>query len=174
MTNPGRIYLSYKEMRKNQRIHMLRQAEIPVEHAISLPLPTKCLPDPGYVFFASPAIRRPNEPMEQGAPDRWWFVDAHNGRIMIYALWKVMPFAQGASWTTQTLPSPIQTLQEQQAALDSIESLIDMLAVAFFMNEPGDSSIRKALLEALETFIPTPLLPQYHTFALDFFAWLET
>src|SRR5947209_18594491 len=114
MSDSGKLYLSYKEMRKNQRIHMLRQAEIPVEHAISLPLPTQRLPDPGYVFFASPAIRRPKEPMEQGAPDRWWVVDAHNGQLLIYALWEVMPFARGVSWTTQTLPTPVQTLEEQQ------------------------------------------------------------
>lgn len=173
MSNPRRISLSYKEMRKNQRIHMLRQAEIPVEHAISLPLPTKRLPDPGYVFFASPAIRRPNEPMEQGAPDRWWVVDAYNGRLMIYALWKAMPFARSVSWTTQTLPVPIQTLEEQQTSLESIESLIDTLAVAFFMNEVGEHATRKALLEVLETFLPSPLFPQYRTFAPDFFAWLE-
>jgi hypothetical protein len=152
---------------------MLRQAEIPVEHAISLPLPTKRLPDPGYVFFASPAIRSPKEPIEQGAPDRWWVVDARNGRLMIYALWKVMPFDRSVSWTTQTLPIPVQTLEEQQAALESIESLIDTLAVAFFTNEAGEQAMRKALLEALETFLPAPLLPQYRTFAPDFFAWLE-
>ena len=160
-------------MRKNQRVHLLRQTEIPVEHAISLPLPTKRLPDPGYVFFASPAIRRPKEPMEQGAPDRWWIVDAHNGQLMIYVLWEVMPFTRGGSWTTQTLPARIQTLEEQQAALESIESLIDTLTVAFFTNEAGEQATCKALLEALETFLPAPLLPQYRTFASDFFAWLE-
>ena len=51
--------LSYQEFRKRQATHMLRQTEIPVEHAISLPLPTLRWNRPAYIAFASPAIRRP-------------------------------------------------------------------------------------------------------------------
>src|SRR5437870_13877920 len=108
-------YLSYKDMRKRQRTDMLRQSEIPVEHAVSLPMPTKRWLGPTYASFARPALRRPGQPMEQGAPDRWGVVDAHGGRLIIYALWRVMAFAQGVSWTTITLPRTEQTIAEQQS-----------------------------------------------------------
>ena len=80
MNLPEKILLTYSEARKRQRNHCLRQSEIPVEHAISLPLPTKRWGKPSYAYFASPSLRSPGHPVEQGAPDRWWVTDAHGGK----------------------------------------------------------------------------------------------
>jgi hypothetical protein len=166
-------YLSYKEVMKRHHTATLRQAEIPIEHAVSLPMPTKRWLGPAYTFFASPALRRPGQPMEQGVPDRWWVIDAHGGHLIIYTLWRVMAYAQGVSWTTVTLPRVTQSIAEQQAKVETVELLMETLVPAFFANEQGEASTRKALLEVLQTYIPAPLLPQYRALTPDFFAWLE-
>lgn len=173
MAHTGITHMSYKDMRKRQQTSMLRQAEIPIEHAVSLPMPTKRWLGPAYASFASPALRKPGQPMEQGAPDRWWVVDAHGGRLIIYTLWKAVAYAPEVSWTTVTLPPATQSIAEQQAGIEAIELLMDTLVPAFFTNEEGPASTRKALLEALQTYIPAPLLPQYRALTPDFFAWLE-
>src|SRR5215470_12331995 len=92
--------LSFSQIRERQKTHPLRQSEVPVEHAVSLPLPTKRWGEPAYAFFASPAFRIPGKPVEQGPPDRWWAVKAHGGAIMIYALWSVVRYTEGANWST--------------------------------------------------------------------------
>ncbi len=166
-------YMSYKDMRKRQRTSMLRQAEIPIEHAVSLPMPTKRWLGPAYACFARPALRRPGQPMQQGTPDRWWVIDAHGGRLVIYTLWKALAYAPEASWTTVTLPPATQSIVDQQATLEAIELLMEALVPAFFADEQGDASTRKAMREALETYIPAPLFPQYRALTPDFFAWLD-
>ena len=60
MTQPA--YINYGEIRQRQRTHVLRQTEVPVDHAVSLPLPTLRWGRPAYACFASPAIRRPGQP----------------------------------------------------------------------------------------------------------------
>lgn len=166
-------YLSYKEIRKRQRTDELSQSEIPTEHEVSLPLPTKRWLGPAYAFFASPALRRPGQPMEQGAPDRWWVVDAHGGRLIVYALWEAVAYAKEVNWSSVTLPPVTGNIAEQQEKIAALELLIDTLVPAFFANEAGDASTRKALIEALHAYIPEPLLPQYSALTPDFFAWLE-
>src|SRR5437764_15393128 len=93
-------WLSYSDIRQKQRNSSLRQAEIPVEHAVSLPIPTLRFGSPVYAGFASPALRQPEQPMRQGAPDRWWAVDARSGHLALYALATVVPIAPDANWET--------------------------------------------------------------------------
>lgn len=173
MAHTGISYMSYKEMRKRQRTSLLRQAEIPIEHAVSLPMPTKRWLGPAYASFASPTLRRPGQPMQQGTPDRWWVVDAHGGRLIIYTLWRVVAYAPGVAWTTVTLPQATQSIAEQQAGIEAIELLMETVVPAFFADEQGDASTCKALREVLQTYIPAPLFPQYRALTPDFFAWLE-
>ena len=165
--------LSFSEARERQRSHPLRTYEIPVEHAVSLPLPTRRWGTPAYASFASPALRRPGQPVEQGAPDRWWAVGAHGGRLIIYALWKAAQYADGVNWTTVALPQVTATIAELKEALSRIEELMDALVQAFFAGEGGDVQGRKALSDALEAYLPEPIKLQYRALAPDFFAWLE-
>lgn len=165
--------LGYSAVRDRQRTHPLRMSEIPVEHAVSLPVPTKRWGGPAYAFFASPSLRRPGQPVQQGAPDRWWVVSAFGGGVVIYALWKAVPFAESIGWESTTLPAVGATIAELKQALSHIEGLMNALAPAFFAGEGGDAGARKSLSRALASFIPEPLKPQYRALAPDFFAWLE-
>jgi len=161
MNAPQTTLLTYSNVRNRLRTHMLRQTEIPVEHAVSLPLPTTRWLGPGYAFFASPALRQPGQPVEQGAPDRWWVVDAYGGRLIAYTLWKALPYADGVQWTTVQLPPPAVSLDELRQALVNIERLMEALVPTFFAGEVGEAGARKALAEALKVHLPAPLLPQY-------------
>jgi hypothetical protein len=166
-------WLSLAEVRERMKTHSLLRSEVPVEHSISFPLPTKRWIGPAYAYFASPVTRRPGQPVEQGAPDRWWVVNAHGGGIIVYALWKAIPYSEGVQWTTVTLPPVTRSIAEQQQEIATIELLMDTLAPAFFMGEPGDPGTRKALVEVLMAYLQKPLLPQYRALTPDFFAWLE-
>jgi hypothetical protein len=148
-------------------------SEVPVEHSVSLPLPTQRWGEPSYAFFASPALRRPGQPVEQGAPDRWWAMSAQGGRIVIYALSKTVPFADSVNWGTVTLPSVSLTIEELKYALKNIEDLLNELAPSFFAGEVGNTQTRRALAAALLEHLPDPLLPQYRALAPDFFSWLS-
>jgi hypothetical protein len=165
--------LTYQEFRKRQDTHMLRQTEIPVEHAISLPLPTLRWNRPAYISFASPAIRRPNQPMQQGAPDRWWACDASNGKLIIYVLWDALPYAGDVQRDWMTLPTTTYSVAQLQEQLATIELLMTEVASAFFARETGEKAARTALSEALMAYIPQPLLPHYQALAPDFWAWLS-
>jgi hypothetical protein len=165
--------LTYSEVRNRQRTHPVRQSEVPVEHAVSLPVPSKRWLGPAYAFFAAPAARAPDRPQEQGPPDRWWVVDAHGGRLIVYALCAAVPFAPEAAFQAVTLPPVTRTLDELRAALKAIDALMDAAVPAFFAGQPGDPAARKALADALQAHLPQPLQPQYRALAPDFFAWLE-
>jgi hypothetical protein len=166
-------YLSYQTMVSRQRTGALRQSEIPTEHAVSVALPTKRWGDPAYAYFASPALRTPAQPMRQGAPDRWWLIDAHSGRLIIYALWKIFPFAQGVDWPTVALPEVTLDISALEEKMQTLSLLIDVLAPAFFADKPEDRATKQALVELLTVILPAPLLPQYHALTPDFFSWLN-
>jgi hypothetical protein len=165
--------LRYAEVRRRQRTHPLRQTEVPVEHAVSLPLPTRRWIGPGFAFFAAPASRAPDQPTVQGAPDRWWVVDAQGGALIVYALYAAIPFAPGVSWAECALPSVTHSLDDQRKALQNIEARMDAVAPDFFAGRSSDLTLRRALADALRAHLPTPLQPQYRALAPDFFAWLE-
>lgn len=171
MTEP--TFLPYSEVRKRQRTHVLRQTEVPIDHAVSLPLPTLRWGRPAYACFAGPALRRPGAPAEQAPPDRWWAVDAANGHLVAYALWSAVPFADGVQWSRVVLPAPVGGIAALQSLVETIELLIESLAPAFFDRQPGDAQARQALAEALRVFVPEPLRPQVQALTPDFFAWLQ-
>jgi hypothetical protein len=173
MTSTQVRWLSLTEVRERMKILGLIRSSVPTEHTISFPLPTMRWVGPAYAYFASPTLRRPRQPLQQGVPDRWWIVNAHGGGIIIYALWKALPYATDVQWTAVTLPAETRSIAEQQQEIATIELLMDTLAPAFFMGEPGDAETRKALAEALVAHLPKPLLPQYRALTPDFFAWLE-
>jgi hypothetical protein len=166
-------WLNYTKILQYQRAHALRQSEIPVEHAVSLPVPTKRWKEPGYAFFASPALRIPGRPMEQDTPDRWCVLTASGGHLILYALCEAFSFTAGAKFERLTLPSESRSIIELKQELVNLETLMNLLVSPFFAGETGYDESRKALLESLQAYLPEPLLPQYRALAPDFFAWLE-
>lgn len=166
-------WLTYSEIRLRQRNSPLRQSEIPVEHAVSLPMPTLRFGTPMYASFASPAQRQPQQPMRQGAPDRWWAVDARSGHLLLYAGVAVVPIAPDAHWETVTLPAVASSVEELRQGLAQIEEKMNGLAPVFFAGETGEKADRDALTAALLKVLPDPIVPQYRAVAPDFFAWLE-
>lgn len=165
--------LTLQEVRERLKTHWLRQAEIPVEHVVSLPLPTRRWGRPAYAFFASPAVRLPGQPLEQGAPDRWACLEAQGGQILVYARSAIVPFAGEREWPTVTVPPVSGSLAALKARLASIESLAEALIPAFFAGESGAPDARQALLQELTGHIAAPLLPQHEALAPDFFSWLR-
>jgi len=169
-----RRILSFTEARKLQHSSSLRQSEIPIEHAISLPMPTNRWGEPGYALFASPALRRPGQPVEQGGPDRWWVVSANGGNLIVYARSIAVRFSGTESWPSVTMPPVNRSIDEMRQALREIDEVMDALAPAFFAGEKGDAQLRGELASLLGSHLPEPLVPQYRELAPDFFAWLES
>jgi len=165
--------LPYAELRARQRTHPVRQTEVPVEHAVSLPLPTRRWGQPGYAFFAAPASRAPDRPPVQAAPDRWWVVDAQAGNLIVYALCSALPLVTDVRWTESPLPPVTSSLDELRKALHDIETRMDVIGPQFFSSGPSDAGGRRTLADALRAYLPQPLQPQYRALTPDFFAWLE-
>jgi hypothetical protein len=163
--------LNYKDLLKGQNTHFLRVNEIPIEYAISLPIPTLRLDIPAFAFFAAPTLRRPNVPTEQAAPDRWWLIDARTGRLIYYALWKVFPFIREVSWCTASFMPARRSVAEFDALLDNVITCFNTLSPAFFAGDPSDPIVCQSLAEALDSLLEKPIFPQYHALAPDFFAW---
>ncbi len=164
--------LPYSEIRERMRAHPLRQVEIPVEHAVSLAMPTRRFGAPGYAYFASPTTRRVGEPVRQSPPDRWWVLSAQTGRLLIYSLVEVQPFAE-PEWAACQLPPVLLSVAELRQALENIEQLLDQVVPGFFAGRAGDRATLRALSDLLAVHLPVPMLPQYKALAADFFAWLD-
>jgi hypothetical protein len=171
MNNPKSSYRSYDSIRQLREIRPVLQSHVPVEHAISWPLPTKRFHVPGYACFASPAIRSPGQPLEQAPPDRWWIVDARSGSLVCYSLCSAIPFTS-APFNSLTVPATGQTIQALQQTLNELSSEIQSQAPAFFSGEARPHDERMVLLGLLKSAISPVLLPQYHELVPDFFAWL--
>ena len=165
--------MSYLELRERQKSHILIRSEVPVEHAVSLPLPTIRWGEPSYAYFAASALRRPEELMRQSAPDRWWVLAAHGGRLMIYALTKSIPFPSNAAFEPVTLPRVTISREELRQSLKTMEAMLENLTPRFFAGESGDAIERRNLGAMLEELLPKPLQPQYRALVPDFFDWLE-
>jgi hypothetical protein len=167
-------WLTLTEARDRLRTHPLRLAEVPVEHAISFPLPTRRWGGPGYAFFASPVRRQPGAAPVHSPPQSWWVLDARGGRVLVYARMKALAFADGAGdWEPATLSPVTVPMAELRQAMVDLEQTLSGLAPAFFADEPGDAVARQKVQAGLGRLIPEVLLPQYRALAPDFFAWLE-
>lgn len=163
---------SYTEIIQRQR-GQLQHQEVPIGHAVSLPMPTLRWGQPAYASFASPAHRVPGQPISQDVPDRWWIIDAANGHLMLYALTKVQSFSNHQEWTTQTLPNVTRTMAELNQAMLRLRDLMTEQIPLFFAGEPGDPLARQEMGKLLPVFIAGPLLAQYRALTPDFFQWLN-
>jgi hypothetical protein len=171
--NTSTSYLAYDRIRQFREIRLVIQSHVPVEHEISLPLPTKRFQVPGYACFASPALRSPGQPLEVDAPDRWWTVDARSGLLVNYSLCLAIPFTSKPlnSLIVPATSDPIQTLQQR---LHDLGSQIESQAPAFFDGQERPPAERAVLLGLLQAAISPVLLPEYQELVPDFFAWLTT
>lgn len=162
--------LSYSQARN--LMQRIRAAEVPVEHAVSLPMPTKRTGSPGFAHFAAAAARDPEGPTKMSPPDRWWVIDAKRGRLLIYALSSVSTFAAESEFHPVVLDGATKTVDELRDLHSKLEAAIDDLLGDFFTGNAGDAAARAAARGLLESAIPEPLTPVYRNLAPDFFDWL--
>jgi hypothetical protein len=166
-------FLSYSRLRERLQQHCLLLEEVPTEATKSLLLPTLRFILPGWAQFSAPAKRMPGHPIVQDPPDRWWVVDAWQGRIIVYAITKAVPFVTINDWKAETLPIINLSLEAYKTQLAEVGTQLDKLAPAFFNGQPVDQATRHKLLGVLFTYLPAPLHPQYRALVPDFIAWLD-
>lgn len=165
--------LPYEQIRKEFAGHPVRQAEVPVEHSVSLPLPTLRWGAPAYAVFAGPARRVPGSPLELSTPDRWWALAAGGHRMLAYGLVSAVPFADELPPGPVTVVPAARSVAQAREGLRVLGELMDEAAPLFFRGEPGDETVRRDLAEALSAEIAEALRPWYAALVPDFFAWLE-
>jgi hypothetical protein len=170
-TTTGR--LSYADVRRQFGAHPMRISEIPVEHAISLPVPTLRCGEPGYAGFAGPARRVPHAPLQLGAPDRWWVLGAQRRGLLLYGLTGAMPFTEKLSPEQATLPPVTRSLAAVEEDLRVLDVLMDQAAGEFFAGRPADTDLGTDLLAVLTAHVSPTVLSWYRGLAPDFFGWLE-
>jgi hypothetical protein len=165
--------LTFTQIKRRLTAHPIISAEVPVEHFVSLLLPTKRWGEASYACFASPAAaRRPDQPARLHPPDRWWAVAAHGGGLRVYSLWAAVPYAEHVAWEPATLPMPDRSIAELREEVALIGELLDRVVLDFFRGEPGVASTRQALAETLAAHIPRVVVPWYRSLTPDFFEWL--
>ena len=166
--------LPYQQIYKQMQTHPIRQTEIPIEHSITLPLPTNRWKVPAYAFFASPVIRTPSVEPEQAPPDMWWITDAYTGRLLLYSKWSIMPFIDNVEWQSQKLPTVTKDVSIMQKQIEELIILMNTTISGFFGHKDVRDSTRSATLELLLDYIPEPITEQYNSLVPDFFEWLHT
>jgi hypothetical protein len=169
----AQTYHAYGAIRSAVGAHPVREAEVPTEGDISLPMPTLRWGMPAYAVFAGPATMMPPEPVELGTPDCWWALDARRLRLLAFAQTEVVPFADNLTPSRVTISAPEGSMDELYDDLDRLGGLMDAAVPAFFAGEPGDPSQRATLLTELTTVHLFEAEPWYRALAPDWFAWLE-
>jgi hypothetical protein len=168
--------IPYARMRKEIGEHAVRRTEVPVEHSISLPMPTARWAAPGYAGFACPALRAPRQPLRLRQPDRWWLFGASHGELLAYARTTVLPFrAAQAGPAPETVTLPLVT-RPVAAVLEDLRVLDETMERAigpFFNGEPGDAALRADLAAIISVQAGAPaVLSWYQALVPDFFRWL--
>ena len=165
-------YVSYGQLRKEFLNHPVRHAEVPVEHSISLPLPTLRWSVPAYAGFASPAVRAPNQPLRLGTPDRWWALHAQYRSLIGYGLTTAVPFAV-LSPGEVLVDRAKRSLSGVREDLRLLDELMDQAASLFLAGSAADASLRSDLLEAVVANVTESVMPWHRALVPDFFSWLE-
>jgi hypothetical protein len=163
----------YEQIRKNFRENSVRHTEVPVEHSISLPLPTLRWSVPSFTGFAGPAVRAPGRPLRLAPPDRWWALDRSGRRLIGYALTSVVPFAEASITGDVSVDQADRTIAELQEDLRLLDELMDQAIGPFFASASAATTVGSDLREALISAATTAVVPWYRQLAPDFFAWVE-
>ncbi len=148
-------------------------AVIPTEYFKSLGLPTLRWTVPAYAFFASPALRSPDEPLELFPPECYWLADARTGRPLLFAQCSALPFAVGETWGRVTIPNRYRTMEQFREDAATIDALLRELVPSFFTRERREDDKREHLRTLLERQMSDVLMPQYRALTPDFFEWVE-
>lgn len=168
MTEP----MPYARVRKEFANHPVRFAEVPVEHFLSLPVPTMRWQRPGFAGFACPATRSPGQPQRVGAPDRWWALQAHRARLLGYGLVAAIPLS-AQRFEPVTVDRRDRSVAELEEDLGLLAELMDGAVAPFLAGERGDETARGDLREVFTAAVTPSVLPWYQALAPDFLAWLE-
>jgi hypothetical protein len=171
-STPSTARLSYGDARSRFATHPIRLSEIPVEHAVSLPVATLRFGAPGYAWFAGPARRIPHQPLQLGAPDRCWALGADRPGLLAYALISAMPIMTEFSPEPVTLPAATRSIEAIEEDLQVIESLMDRASGLFFAAEPAPPALASDLLAVLTAHVTAGVIGWYRALAPDFFGWL--
>lgn len=163
----------YKQIRKNFAEHAVRHTEVPIEHAISLPIPTLRWSLPAFAGFAGPAVRAPGRPLRLAPPDRWWALDAEGRRLIGYGLIRALPFSDEFEGNEVIVERDGRSLADLQEDLRLLDQLMDQAVPPFFAGAQSDAVIRVDLLEVLTAQVTDAVAPWYRRLAPDFFQWLE-
>ena len=164
--------LSFLDAYEKQSDHPLRNAEIPEEYSLSIPLPTLRFGVPAYAGYSSPASRSPKNPTRQSPPAQWWLLDAVSGRLLLFAACRIYPFTD-QTFAEFTHPVPALSMEEMEADWEQFTRLMEELAPLFLSGVDAEKQSRQALAEGFPKNFPEPLLLQYHALAPDFFTWLD-
>ena len=165
--------LDYPEIRRRQAQLRIRLDEVPVEHHVSLPLPSLRGGEPAYACFAGPAVRAPGAPLRVGTPDRWWVVRATDLRLVTYALVRSVAFAPTLSPGPVLVPQTGRSMRELRADEELLDGLMTTAAARFFAGESPGGALADDLTGALATLVPAALMPWHRALTPDFFTWLD-
>jgi hypothetical protein len=173
MTLGPERYLTLAEVMERQKTHWLRRAEVPIEHYVSLPLPTSRWSEPGFASYGAPALRRRGESTSVSPPDRWMVYAASSGRLVVYALCAAVPYAQELPAEPATVPAPQGGIAQIKEQLAEIEELAERLTPRFFAGQPGDAGQRRQFAALLRSYQPGRLGEWQRALNSDFFDWLD-
>jgi hypothetical protein len=173
MELPEVALLPYAKAWDWSKSHALRLSEVPVEHAVYPPLPTKARGPAAYIQAAAPALRRFGQPVSQGAPDRWWLFDARGGRLLQYALTVVAPLSADSALGPCEYVSPAASVEALRADQAALADAMGPAAQAFFEGHPAAPGQGARILALLAATTAVVLIAQYRVIAPDFFAWLD-
>jgi hypothetical protein len=151
--------------------HFLRRWEIPLEHHLSLPLPTQRYGEPAFAFYACPIVREPPAAPRCRPPDRHWAFSANSGALLFYAQISVLPLAPpGESWSVVTLEASADTVTALVDQLNALAPIMDRASAAFFDGEGYPHG--EQLAEEFVRTVGRSVLPFYRAMAPDFLGWL--
>ena len=167
-------FAPYHEIREAIERHPVRTAEVPLEHEVSLPVPTMRWGSLAYVVFAMPAHRQSAAPKRLGAPDRWWSIDARSRRLQSYNTVDAIPLTDTAQSELIEIASPVRSLAAHLEDLKALGDLIDAVLLLFAKDEAAaDNQDVADLSEVWRAVIPREMDEWYAAAAPDFFRWLN-
>jgi hypothetical protein len=175
MPDPRPTLLSYADARVALGRHPLRSRDVPVEHELSLPVPSTRWGGPAYAVFAGAATRRPGTPKQLAVPDRWWAVDARSGALIAYSATAAVPFTDadlGGPTSVASSGQPVRTVLNKQELLGE---LMDQVVPGFLDPAlPLAAHLIGDLRNLWRELTPEGAAGWYRALAPDFFGWLES
>lgn len=167
-------FASYQSIREAVERHPVRTAEVPLQHEVSLPVPTMRWGSPVYVVFAMPASRQPGAPKRLGVPDRWWSVDAKTSRLKGYNTVDTVPLAELVDPQQIEIAPSARSLDAHLQDLKALGDLMDAAIHSFVPNEIATNNEELADLRSVWNAVtPREMGAWYAALVPDFFQWLD-